>query len=69
VVEIEGGGHAIDQEPERDRERNRILASQGVRVLRFWNTDVMQSLDGVLQTIVTALGLPSPQPSPGGRGG
>jgi len=38
-------------------------------VLRFWNTDVMQNLEGVLQMILAAVGRPSPQPSPEGRGG
>jgi very-short-patch-repair endonuclease len=68
VIEIDGGGHALDQGPERDRERDRMMASQGLRVLRFWNTDVLQNIEGVLETIAKAVASPSPRPSPGGRG-
>src|SRR5512143_2513001 len=69
VVEIDGGGHALEKNPERDRERDRALAREGIRVLRFWNTDVLQNLEGVLRTILEAVASPSPRPSPGGRGG
>ena len=69
IIELDGGGHALDQNPERDRERDRILMSRGFRVLRLWNTDVLQNLEGVLEMILTAIGHPSPRPSPGGRGG
>jgi very-short-patch-repair endonuclease len=69
VVEIDGGGHALERKSERDRERDRTLEREGIRVLRFWNTDVLQNLEGVLESILTAIGRPSPLPSPGGRGG
>ena len=39
------------------------LDSQGFRVLRFWNNDVLSNLDGVLTTIAAQLP-PSPLPSP-----
>ena len=31
------------------------LESQGYRVLRFWNNDVLQNVDGVVDTILAAL--------------
>jgi very-short-patch-repair endonuclease len=31
------------------------LASQGFRVVRFWNCEVFEDLDAVLQVIVEAL--------------
>jgi len=69
VVEVDGGGHALERKEDRDRERDRALESEGIRVLRFWNTEVLRNMEGVLEAIVKAIGRPSPRPSPGGRGG
>ncbi len=75
IVEVDGATHGSAAETRRDRERTRILESSGFRVLRVWNTDVYENLDGVLQMIfdelATAAGTPSPAPSarplPGGE--
>jgi very-short-patch-repair endonuclease len=61
VLELDGGQHA-DAEAE-DRARDTWLRAQGFRVLRLWNNDVLQNLDGVLERIVENLA-PSPRPSP-----
>ena len=53
IVEVDGSQHADNVA--YDDERTRILERQGFRVLRFWNGDVMQSIDGVLETIFQAL--------------
>jgi very-short-patch-repair endonuclease len=57
VVELDGGQHADNS---ADRSRDAELAARGWRVLRFWNSDVMQNRDGVLETIHLALTPPSP---------
>ena len=49
VIELDGGQHAENQE--YDRVRNELLKQQGFTVLRFWNNEVMQNLDGVLARI------------------
>jgi very-short-patch-repair endonuclease len=63
VVEVDGGQHA--EEVERDKRRTEWLAARGFTVLRFWNTDVLQNTDGVVESICEALietpSLPSPQ--------
>jgi crossover junction endodeoxyribonuclease RuvC len=38
-----------------DERRTRILAQDGFRVMRFWNSDVVENLDGVLESIMHAL--------------
>ena len=48
----------------RDRERDHWLSSQGFRVLRFWNNDVLRETDAVMETIARALMQPPPHPSP-----
>jgi very-short-patch-repair endonuclease len=55
VIECDGSQHA---ESERDAVRDAWLASQGYRVLRFWNSDVLKMRDSVLATILDACGLP-----------
>ena len=48
-----------------------MLAARGWRVIRFWNSDVMSNLAGVLETIAEELVRTptSPRPSPPRRGG
>jgi very-short-patch-repair endonuclease len=68
VVELDGGQHADSQ---HDIRRDRWLESKGYRVLRFWNSDVFQNREGVLETIVSAARGATPLPGPppqGGRG-
>ena len=71
AIELDGGGHDEPAQRSHDTNRGRWLEGQGIRVLRFWNTDVLQNLQGVLGEIYDALlaAGPSPQPSPDGRGG
>ena len=50
-------------------ERTRFLESQGYRVLRFWNNEVLGNIDGVLELIQSAIRTtPTPDPSPQGGG-
>jgi len=58
IIEVDGGQHT----PERDARRTAYLESQGFRILRFWNHDVLQNLDGVWTTIEEALTTP-PHPT------
>ena len=52
VVELDGSQHA---ESEHDQVRDAFLVACGYRVLRFWNRDVMQNLNSVLDTIFAVL--------------
>jgi very-short-patch-repair endonuclease len=38
-----------------DRLRDAFLEAQGFHILRFWNSDIDQNLDGVLESIVSTL--------------
>jgi very-short-patch-repair endonuclease len=68
VIEVDGGQH--DLRRPLDDARTRWLASQGYRVLRFWNNDVLGNTDGVVALVRTALSAPHPDPPPqGGREG
>jgi len=60
VVEVDGGQHFEDANAAYDLERTRYLESQGLRVLRVTNLDVLTAMDSVLEAIFEALGSPSP---------
>jgi very-short-patch-repair endonuclease len=63
IVEIDGGQHDLSSEQEICR--TRFLESQGYRVLRFWNNEVLENPDGVYTVIARELtGITPTQPSP-----
>ena len=63
IVEIDGGQH--DRLSPREAERSGFLQNEGYRILRFWNDEIRENLDGVHHTIVDALATsPPPKPSP-----
>jgi very-short-patch-repair endonuclease len=67
IIEVDGGQH--DAQSRRDLDRTRFLESQGYRVLRFWNNEVLKNIDGVLELIQSAIATtPTPDPSPQGGG-
>jgi very-short-patch-repair endonuclease len=69
VIELDGGQHA---ESVYDPRRDAWLGQQGLRVVRFWNNQVLQETEAVLSAVWVALqagGCPHPQPlSTGERG-
>jgi primosomal protein N' (replication factor Y) len=58
VIELDGGQHQ-NQKPYDDA-RSRYLNQQGWQVVRFWNSEVLENLDGVLEVIVEKLKSTSP---------
>jgi very-short-patch-repair endonuclease len=58
VIEVDGGGHGEAQD--YDARRTAFLESQGLRVIRFWNNDVLSNIEGVITIISESL---SPSPS------
>ena len=49
VIELDGGQHRA--QIEKDKKRDMWLRHQGYEVLRFWNNEVLQNLEGVLETV------------------
>ena len=74
AVELDGGQHNEEVGRRRDARRDEYLAGHGIRVLRFWNNDVLRETEAVLEAIYAAVvehsgGVPSPPaPLPGGEG-
>ncbi len=58
IIEVDGGTHSTDAELAKDKRREQYLRDQGFRILRVWNSEVRENIDGVMDTIVDALGSP-----------
>ncbi|MCY3823245.1 MAG: DUF559 domain-containing protein [Nitrospinae bacterium] len=56
LIELDGGGHA--EQKTKDRQREEYLRRRGYRVLRFWNTEVLENLSGVLEKVRETLADP-----------
>jgi very-short-patch-repair endonuclease len=61
IIELDGGQHT--EQMAYDTQRDAWLHGEGYTVLRFWNNEVMQEMEGVLEKIRITL-FPSPPPSP-----
>ena len=53
AIELDGGQHL--QQEEYDEQRTKYLESLGYKVIRFWNGDVMNNIDGVILAIIHIL--------------
>ena len=68
VIEVDGGQHAT--QIGKDRARTAFIEASGYRVVRFWNNDVLEHIEGVVQQIELILSeqaLPRPLPHAGGE--
>ena len=75
AVELDGGQHNEAAGRRHDARRDAFLAQKGIRVLRFWNHEVLNQTEAVLEAIYAAMeqassrvGPSPPAPLPGGEG-
>jgi len=76
VIEVDGDSHGDDRADALDAARSTWLETQGFRVVRFWNHDVLEATDDVMEAILYALEAsavhlraPLPKPLPCGERG
>src|SRR5258708_15307816 len=53
IVELDGGQHA--ERRVSDEKRDALLRAQGFRVIRVWNIDLMENIDGVMDMVLEEL--------------
>ena len=49
VIELDGGQHV--EQAAYDEQRERVMAAEGFQTLRFWNHEVLQQTDAVMEKI------------------
>ena len=65
IIELDGSQHA--EQEAADELRNRFLAAEGFRVLRFWNDQVLNGAEFVVEKILAAIAEEQRAPSPDAR--
>ncbi len=55
VIELDGSQHGLAKHRAHDAVRDRVLSSEGYRVLRFWNDEIIDNIEGVVEGILRAL--------------
>jgi len=55
AIEIDGGQHTEKEVMEKDNERTAHLNQKGIRVIRFWNNDVLEHTNEVLEEIYATI--------------
>ncbi len=62
-MELDGFQHGLPEERQRDEEREKFLASEGVEELRFWNHQWWENREGILLDIgMPCIGEPAASP-------
>ncbi len=65
IVELDGGQHADHEDS--DALRSRFLGEEGFRILRFWNDQVLNGAEFVVEEILAVIVDDARVPSPGAR--
>ena len=58
IVELDGGQHA--EQTAADQIRTRFLEADDYRVVRFWNHQVLEQMDAILEELVRLVSDPHP---------
>lgn len=56
VIEIDGGQHNTNEIADYDKKRTDFLQQKGYKVIRFWNNEIDENIDGVIDVIVKNIG-------------
>jgi very-short-patch-repair endonuclease len=64
AIELDGGGHGQPGQQAHDAKRTRFLGSYGIKVLRFWNSQLRQNRQAIRDVIFHELQQRSPREMP-----
>ena len=51
IIELDGGQHNEPDNIEKDNIRTEFIESNGYKVIRFWNNDILSNIEGVYQKL------------------
>jgi very-short-patch-repair endonuclease len=57
IIELDGGQHNFETHKIKDEIRDNYFIDRGYKILRFWNNEVNENLDGVLTVIANECGV------------
>jgi very-short-patch-repair endonuclease len=49
AIELDGGQHTKLPNIKKDKQRSQYLKEKGIQVIRFWDNEILQDIDGVLE--------------------
>ncbi|HEY2032142.1 MAG TPA: DUF559 domain-containing protein [Rhizomicrobium sp.] len=52
AIELDGSQHGLSENIAHDARRDRAIEDEGYRVLRFWNGEIKDNLDGIVEAIL-----------------
>lgn len=55
ALEADGGQHSRDKNIKYDQERTQYLNTKNIKVIRFWNNEILNNIEGVYLSILDAL--------------
>jgi very-short-patch-repair endonuclease len=55
IIEVDGGQHNERPDIANDEKRTEWLTARGYRVVRFWNNDVLENIEGVIYKVLEEL--------------
>lgn len=53
IIELDGGQHA--EQMDYDQQRSLYLQQRGFKVIRFWNNEIIENIEGVLEALRLAI--------------
>ena len=57
VIELDGGQHNPPDQISYDKERSCYLGNLGYKVVRFWNNEVYENINGVIEKLEQEIGI------------
>ncbi|MEE3349323.1 MAG: endonuclease domain-containing protein [Candidatus Gastranaerophilaceae bacterium] len=51
IIELDGGQHNEPENIEKDKQRTDFLESKGYKIIRFWNNEIDNNLEGACEVI------------------
>lgn len=53
IIELDGSQHRDKENMVRDQKRDDWLRKQGFKILRFWDNEILENINGVMEEILT----------------
>ncbi|MBT3479099.1 MAG: DUF559 domain-containing protein [Candidatus Marinimicrobia bacterium] len=52
AIELDGESHLSEKQQKKDQEKQNRLEENGIKLIRYWNTDIYENIDGVIEDLI-----------------